>query len=59
MKNGGKKMGEFLDKYGGVIVGVTCILSLIGVVTVLFNKGTDSGVGKLMKDKIDSLATSA
>ncbi len=52
-------MGEFLDKYGGVIVGVTCILSLIGVVTVLFNKGTDSGVGKLMKDKIDSLAASA
>ena len=50
-------MGEFLDRYGGVIVGVTCILALIGIVTVLFGNGTQGGVGKLMKDKLDSLAT--
>ena len=27
-------MGEFLDKYGGVIVGVICIVALIGVTLV-------------------------
>ena len=50
-------MGEFLDKYGGVIVGVICTVALIGVATILFPDNTESGIGKVMKDKIESLAS--
>lgn len=48
-------MGEFLDKYGGVIVGVLCIVALIGLAGAVFSSDTESGVGKIIKDKVELL----
>ena len=33
------------------------IFALIGVATILFPDNTESGIGKVMKDKIESLAS--
>lgn len=50
-------MGEFLEKYGGVIVTVVAISALIILVKLIFTSNTTSGLGKIINDKIQSLAT--
>lgn len=52
-------MGEFLDKYGGVIIAVICIVGMIGIASVLFSGDTESGLGKTMKMKIESITAGA
>ena len=48
-------MGEFLEKYGGVIVTVVAISALILLVKTILTKDTTSGIGKIINDKINEL----
>lgn len=50
-------MGEFLEKYGGVIVTVVAITALIMLVQAIFTSDTESGLGKIINDKINELQT--
>lgn len=50
-------MGEFLEKYGGVIVAVIAIVALIAVVKLVFTDNTESGIGGSIKDAIGELTT--
>lgn len=50
-------MGEFLEKYGGIIVTVVAISALIILVQTIFTSNTDSGLGKVINDKIKELET--
>ena len=45
-------MGEFLEKYGGVIVTVVAITALIFLVKSIFTSDDQSGLGKVINDKI-------
>lgn len=48
-------MGEFLEKYGGVIVTVVAITALVLLVGKIFTKDTNSGIGKIINDKVNGL----
>lgn len=50
-------MGEFLEKYGGVIVTVVAITALILLVQNIFTSDDQSGLGKIINDKINELQT--
>lgn len=50
-------MGEFLEKYGGVIVAVIAIAALIAVVGIIFTGDDQTGIGGAIKAKIDELKT--
>ena len=50
-------MGEFLEKYGGIIVTVVAISALIILTRIIFTSSTDAGLGKVINDKIQELET--
>lgn len=50
-------MGEFLEKYGGIIVTVIAISALIILTKSIFTSSTDSGLGKVISEKIQELET--
>lgn len=48
-------MGEFLEKYGGIIVTVVAVSALIILTKLIFTGNTNSGLGKVINDKIQEL----
>lgn len=48
-------MGEFLERYGGIIVTVVAISALIILTKLIFTSNTDSGLGKVINDRIHEL----